>query len=61
MIVDLQAQLNVSRIAEEIRNVSPAISSGIPVTTPKPSGSPKRSKTPEKAFANEDDDLLKHR
>lgn len=61
MIVALQAEMNASRIAEEIRTTSPAISSGIPVTTPKPSGSPKRCKAPEKAFANEDDDLLEHR
>ncbi|KAL1494119.1 hypothetical protein ABEB36_009768 [Hypothenemus hampei] len=56
-----QDQLEVSRYAEEFREASPAITRGIPLTTPQHSARPKRMQSPERLYAQEDDDLLIHR
>lgn len=59
--LDLEQELNVEKEAEQVRESSPALSRGIPVTTPHRSPSPKRVNAPEKVFAEEDDNLLAHR
>ncbi|CAG9767382.1 unnamed protein product [Ceutorhynchus assimilis] len=58
---DIQDELYESAASEEARAASPAIASGIPVTTPQRSPSPRRMKSPETAFDGEDDALLRHR
>ncbi|XP_050295858.1 titin-like isoform X2 [Anthonomus grandis grandis] len=60
-IADIEDELNVSRATTQARNASPALTREIPVTTPPATASPKRTKTPEKIFAGDDDYLLRHR
>lgn len=61
ILTEMENRLNISHEVENVRTASPAITKGIPVTTPQRSASPKRVKSPEKVYAEDDDFLLKHR